>query len=123
MHAGVRRKLSWVVIFTIALHTILWGVATPLAAGPAIDPFSVICHSGAQAADEHSPASPASTPAQACDHCNLCSVAAPPVTLATALAGQLAPARLLHILRPASAATHASLLTTPKLATGPPSFA
>ena len=39
-----RRSISWVAIYAIALHAILWGVA-PMAAAPASDPFSVICHS------------------------------------------------------------------------------
>jgi hypothetical protein len=123
MRTQNRRALSWVAIYAVALHTMLTGIVLQAHAA-SVDPFTIICHSDtAGAPAEQTPASPASVPAQACDHCNLCSVAAPPVALATAFAGQLAPARLLQTLRPVSAAAHSNLATTPKLARGPPSFA
>jgi hypothetical protein len=92
-----------------------------MAAGAAADPFSVICHSEAGAPAEQAPAAPAHT--QACDHCNLCSAAPASAALVPVFAGQLAPARLLQILRPVSAALAGHLATTPKLARGPPQFA
>jgi hypothetical protein len=93
-------------------------------AGSAVDPFSVICHSEAPAtADQPAPASPASAPTHACDHCNLCNAAGPPAALDSVLAAQLAPARLLHVLRPASAAVRDHLATTHNRARGPPAFA
>ena len=115
-----RRSISWVAIYAIALHAILWGVA-PMAAAPASDPFSVICHSEAASPAGQAPAAPAHT--QACDHCNLCSAGPATAALVPVFAGQLAPARLLQILRPVSAALAGHLATTPKLARGPPPFA
>ena len=125
MRAGVRRFLSMVAIFSIALHTVLWGAVAPLADGPAIDPFSVICHSRAPTASptDQSPASPASAPTHACDHCNFCSVTTPLAALDTALASHLLPVRLLQVLRPVTVAAHSHLATTPHLARGPPAFA
>lgn len=115
-----RRSISWVAIYAIALHAILWGVAPMTAASP-LDPFSVICHSEAAAPGEQAPAAPAHT--QACDHCNLCSAGPATAALFPVFAGQLAPARLLQILRPVSAILAGHLATTPKLARGPPQFA
>ena len=119
MRLGGRRTVSLVAIYAIALHAILWGIA-PMAAGPAADPFSVICHSDASVPAEQSPASPA--PMHACDHCNLCSIATSPAALGSVLAGQLAPARLLQVLQPVSAGVRGHLATTPNLARGPPLF-
>jgi hypothetical protein len=115
-----RQSISWVAIYAIALHAILWGVA-PMTAAPSTDPFSVICHSEAPAPTEQAPAAPVHT--QACDHCNLCSAGPAPAALVAVFAGQLAPARLLQILQPVSAALAGHLATTPKLARGPPQFA
>lgn len=125
MRVGTRRVLSLVAIYAIALHAILWGAAVPLVARPTADPFSVICHSGAQAASpaEQAPASPVSAPAHACDHCNLCSTMAPPPALDTVLAGHLTPAKLLQVLRPATAATRDGIANNPNRARGPPAFA
>jgi len=118
MRRGGRWIASVVAIYAIALHAILWGVA-PMAAGPAADPFSVICHSEASAPVEQSP----TAPAHACDHCNLCSAAPAPAALNSIPVGQLAPARLLQVLQPASMAVRGHLATTPHLARGPPAFA
>src|SRR4029077_1761286 len=118
MRPGGRRITGVVAIYAIALHAILWGVA-PMATGPSADTSSVICHSETPA--EQSPASPAHS--QSCDHCTLCSAAAAPAALNSAAVAQLAPARLLQVLRPASAAAYGRLATTPHLARGPPAFA
>lgn len=124
MRVGGRRVLSWVAIYAIALHTILLGVA-PLIAAPTADPFSVICHSEAPATSpsEQAPASPVSAPTHACDHCNLCSAMAPPDPLDGVVVAQLAPARLLQVLRPTTAATRDGIATSLKRDRGPPAFA
>jgi hypothetical protein len=124
MRVGIRRVLSWVAIYAIALHTILLSVA-PLTAAPTIDPFSVICHSEGSATSpaEQTPAIPVSAPSHACDYCNLCNAMAPPDELDSVVAAQLVPARLLHILRPATAATRDGIAANLKRARGPPSFA
>jgi hypothetical protein len=111
-----------VAIYAIALHAILWGVA-PMAAGPSADPFSVICHSEPAAPDQQSPASQVPAPAHVCDHCTLCGAAAAAAALDSVVTGQLAPARLLHVMPPASAGVRGHLATTPNLARGPPPFA
>ena len=121
MRAGVKRGLNWVAIYAIALHTILLGVG-PLIAAPAVDPFSVICHSEAPTGSpaEQAPTSPASGPAHACDYCNLCSAMAPPDELDSVFAAQLAPARLLRILRPTITPTRDGIAANLKRARGPP---
>jgi hypothetical protein len=119
MRARINRFMSVVAIFAIALHGALLGLA-PLAAS-AGDPFSVICHSGApaQTDDDQAPSNSGGT-SQGCEHCNLCSAAAAPAALNDVIVGQLTPARLLQIGRPASALTTAGLAASPKLAQGPP---
>jgi len=116
--------VSWLACFAVAMHSILLGVPQA-ATGAPVDPFSVICHSEAPAASpsEQTPASPVSAPTHACDHCNLCSAMAPPDALDAVLAGQLTPAKLLQVLRPATAATRAGIANNPNRTRGPPSFA
>jgi DUF2946 family protein len=121
MRIGGKRALTVVAIYAIALHAILWGAVSPQAA--AYDPFSVICHSDGADPAGQSPESPSPTPAHACDHCNLCSGGPTPITLVPIFAGQLAPARLLQILRPASSANGRHFVTDIHFARGPPHFA
>ncbi|HMJ44664.1 MAG TPA: hypothetical protein VK522_20570 [Pseudolabrys sp.] len=118
MRSGVKRSFGWLAILVFALHAVLSGVALPAAAST-LDPFSVICHSGVQAdpADQ----SPDTPQPVACDHCTLCgAAAAPPLTLDRIAAGQLLPAKLLHMLRPAPAAARDGLSSNPHQARGPP---
>jgi hypothetical protein len=119
MRLGGRRAIGLVAIVAIALHAMLWGVATPMAAGAPLDPFSVICHSGAQTPADQSPEAPA--PSSSCDHCNVCAAAAaPPATLDRIAAGQLLPAKLLHVMRPAVSTVRDGLASNPHQARGPP---
>lgn len=116
MRSGVKRVLSVLAIYAIALHTILSGIAPPALAST-LDPFSVICHSGTQAPAEQTPEAPSST----CDHCTLCgTAAAPPLTLDRIAAGQLLPAKLLHLMRPAVSAPRDGVASNPHQARGPP---
>jgi hypothetical protein len=107
----------------VALHTVLWAALAPLAASPAIDPFTVICHSPTSAPAEQTPGPGPLLPAHACDHCNLCSAAAPPLTPDTVLAARFEPVRTLQVLRPANIARHDDVAGDPKRARGPPVFA
>ena len=122
---GLRRAVSLAAIYAVALHTILLGIV-PVAAGGSVagDPFSIICHSDAQAVApaEQAPDRPDIIPGHACDHCILCSAAAPPL-LDSVLAGQLAPTRLLQVLQPASTAARSHFAITQHLARGPPYLA
>ena len=124
VRTGLRRAVSLVAIYVVALHTILLGIV-PVAASASVagDPFSIICHSDAQAggAAEQTPGRP-DVPGHACDHCILCSASAPPV-LVSVFAGQLVPLRLLQVLQPASTAARSHSAITPHLARGPPYFA
>lgn len=118
MRLGGRRALGFIAILAIALHTVLSGGAGVTAAS-ASDPFSVICHSGTQAPAEQSPEAP--LPSSSCDHCTLCgAAAAPPVTLDRIAAGQLLPAKRLHVLRPAVSAARDGVASNPHQARGPP---
>jgi hypothetical protein len=111
-----------VAILAIALHGLLLSLA-PLAAAAAADPFTIICHSVPQTpGEDQSPANP-DIGAHGCDHCNLCSAAPTPTAGDDIFAGQLRPARLLHVLRPASADTRSGLAASANRARGPPSFA
>ena len=121
MHGLARQVMSWVAIYAVALHVILLGLAPIAANGASLDPFSVICHSTAPAGEE-APGQPGLVPGHACEHCNLCSTAAPPAP-DIVLVGDLAPTHLLHVLRPASQAPRAGIAFRPNLARGPPPFA
>jgi hypothetical protein len=119
MYRRVKRSFGWLAILAIALHTVLAGAAMPAAAS-AFDPLSVICHSGTQAtAGDQTPDNPA--PSSTCDHCTLCgAAAAPPVSLDRVAVGQLLPAKLLFVLRPAPSAAHDGISSNPHQARGPP---
>jgi hypothetical protein len=123
MRAGVKKALSVVAIYTIALHAVLWAFAGSFAnAAPGVDPFTVICHSVApdETADTQTPAVPVHGPSHACDHCNLCGSVTPPPVPDVVLAGRLTPVRVLDVLRPADLGPHEGRAADPKLARGPP---
>jgi hypothetical protein len=122
MRVRVRQCLGAAAILAIALHGLLLGLA-PLAASAAADPFTVICHSAPQTPGEDQAPANRDIRAHGCDHCNLCSAAPAPGALDEVLAGDFAPARLLHVLRPVSADTRHGLATSPNRARGPPTFA
>ena len=119
---GAKRTISWMAIVAIALQAVLWGVTGPNAAGSTLDPFSVICHSGTQAAPaDQAPADQTPAPSQACDHCNLCS--ATPVALDTldaVFAGYLTPAKVLDVLSAPAVVTNDGVSSNPRLSQGPP---
>jgi hypothetical protein len=119
MRSMLRKAIALVAIYAIALNVVFLGLAP---AGPAAgsDPFSVICHSIAAAEGDEAPAKPGLLPGHACEHCNLCSATEPPPAPDVALAIDLAPAGVLHVLRPVSALSRAGLTSDPKLARGPP---
>ena len=126
MRIGLRKAVSWVAIYAVALHVILLGIASVAAnTSAAVDPFSVICHSVAHAgaAGDEAPIKPDLIPGHACEHCNLCSAAAPPPAPDVAFNVDLKPARILHVLRPASATVRTGVTSDPKLARGPPQSA
>jgi hypothetical protein len=117
---SVRQAVSWAAMYAVALHTIVLGIVPmPAVAG---DPFSIICHSDAQAVapGEQTPGRPDIIPGHACDYCNLCTAAAPPPTPDFALLDRLLPARVLHALRPLSTTVRTGVTSDPKLARGPP---
>ena len=122
MRLGGRRLLSLLAIYAIALHTILWGAGIPYA-GASVDPFSVICHSEADAPAGQTPAEPASAPTHACDHCNICNAMAPPAPEPGAVIALLSPPSLLAILRPTMAVVPDGLSDNPNRARGPPAVA
>jgi hypothetical protein len=122
MRAGIRQVLGTAAALALAFHTALWGIA-PTYAGHPVDPFAVICHSGTTA-----PASPGAddslpTPAQPCDHCNLCSVVAPPIAPDTTLVADFGPRTTLQVLYPANVACKGDVIADSRSARGPPAFA
>jgi hypothetical protein len=112
-------------IYAVALHVILLGLVPIAANGLTVDPFSVICHSAASTAapGDEAPSKADLIPGHACEHCNLCSAAAPPPAPDIVLIGNLMPTRLLRVLRPASHAPTAGIAFRPNFARGPPRFA
>ena len=121
MRARIRRIAGVAATIAIALHTVLWAAVAPFAA-PAVDPFTIICHSETSAPAEQLPADATLPPAHACDHCSLCSAIAPPVPLNVLLITS-APTRVLHALRPADVTPHRDVAADPKRARGPPAVA
>ncbi|HEX5210253.1 MAG TPA: DUF2946 family protein [Pseudolabrys sp.] len=120
MRLFFRRAVTILAIYAVAMHVILLGLTQIAVTGQTVNPITVICHD-ATPGDE-APGKPDLAPGQACEHCNLCGVAPPPEP-ATASIGQLLPARLLHVLRPASQVARMGIAFTPNLARGPPRFA
>jgi hypothetical protein len=122
MRAVIRRVLGTAAGFALALHTVLWGIA-PTHAGYPVDPFAVICHSGTTTPENSAPDDSLPRPAQACDHCNLCSVAAPPIPPDTTLVAEFGPTRPLQVLYPANAVCQGDVVADSRSARGPPTFA
>jgi Protein of unknown function (DUF2946) len=123
MRLLLRRGVTVLAIYAVALHVILLGLVPIAANGEIVNPFSVICHSaGPAAAGDETPGKPDLIPGHACEHCNLCS-AAPPPEPAVLPIGHLLPTRLLQVLRPASHTRSAGVAFRPNLARGPPRFA
>ncbi|MGH6663649.1 MAG: DUF2946 family protein [Pseudolabrys sp.] len=114
--------MTWLAIYAVALHAILLGLAPIGANSATVDPFSVIClhDAGTNSPAGHQPSG--LVPGHACEHCNLCSAVAPPPAPDLVVFGSLLPARLLQVLRPASAAPSVGVAFRPNLARGPPLF-
>jgi hypothetical protein len=125
MRTPFRRVLSIVAITVIALHTALWGGTATHAATAAVDPFSVICHSGEDGAAtaDQAPTSPVPAPGHACDHCNLCGSTSPPAASMGVAAFQFLPDPSSHVLEPVSTITRGGFEVALKGARGPPVFA
>jgi hypothetical protein len=121
MRLGLKRSITFLAIYSIALRIILLGIAPvgPVEAAT-VDPLAFICHGAAQTPADQAPGKPDLVPGHACEHCNLCNAVAPPSAPDVALAATMAPVRVLHVLRPASAAARPSITSDPKLARGPP---
>ena len=126
MRVGFRATVSWVAIYAVALHVILLGFTPSIVnASATFDPFSVICHSVAHAGapGNEAPRKADLVPGHACEHCNLCSAAAPPPAPDVALNVDFKPTHVLHVLFPASTPTRIGVTSDPKLARGPPQTA
>ena len=120
MRALMRRSLTVLAIYAIALHGVLWTAVAPYTASATFDPFTIICHSASVAPDQ----APTQAPLApfGCDHCNLCSVTAPPLAPNTTVAVRFETAVTLPVLYPVDVGRHDSIATDPKLARGPPAI-
>src|SRR3569833_2730698 len=98
MRSGWKKIIGLLAIYAVALHVVLAGLMPVGAVAMPLDPLSVICHSVPSAAGPQDHGVP--QPGHACEHCNLCTALAPPPAPDAPLAGQLAPARVLGVLRP-----------------------
>jgi hypothetical protein len=109
----------------VTLHTTLWGGMTARAPAAAVDPFSVICHSGEDAGGivGQTPTSPGPASSHTCDHCTLCGSASPPVAAPDFAPIQFLADRPPHVLEPLSTLTRSGIEVTLKGARGPPVFA
>lgn len=127
MRVWLRRSVSLLAIYVIALTTIL-SVAAPPTAGAGFDSFSVICHSSADTADTAAAAAEQApgqqSPAKACDHCTLCN-AAPVAAIAFDgfVIGVLTPAKPPRAARPAVSVSADDSRGSPRQAQGPPQLA
>jgi hypothetical protein len=122
MRMQLRRGVTWLAIYAVALHAILLGLAPIAAASAAADPLSVICLHNTDAGSPAGQQPSDLVPGHACEHCNLCSAAAPPAAPDLIVSGNLKPARLLQAPRPASATPNSGVSYCPNLARGPPLF-
>jgi Protein of unknown function (DUF2946) len=122
MRLQLRRSVTWLAIYAVALHAILLGLAPIAAMSAAVDPLSIVCLHNADAGSPAEQQPSGLVPGHACEHCNLCSAAAPPPAPDLIVVGTLLPARLLQVLRPASAVPSAGVAYRPNLARGPPLF-
>lgn len=122
MHVQLRRGVTWLAIYAVALHAIVLGLAPMAATSAAADTLSVICLHDAGAGSPTGQQPSGQVPGHACEHCNLCNIAAPPPAPGLIVIGTLTPARLLQVLRPASAVSSAGVAFRPNLARGPPLF-
>ena len=113
------RSVTLPAIYAVALNVIFLGLTPVIGSAAAIDPFSVICRSAAGAPGAAAPKS-GLIPGHACEHCNLCSVTAPPAAPDVAFRVDLSAKRAAGVLRPASTAPHRDPHSDPKLARGPP---
>jgi hypothetical protein len=120
MRSLARLITSWVAIYAVALHVILLGLAPIATNGDSLNPVAVICHS--VTSDDGASGNPGLAPGHACEHCNLCTAAAPPEP-GIELIGALLPSRLLQVLRPAPHLPRRGIVSSPKLARGPPRLA
>jgi len=120
MFFSCKKIVSLIAIYAVALNVIFLGLTPVSATAAATDRFSVICHSIAGTSSGEAPGKSGFIPGHACENCNLCSAAEPPRALNFALAVSLYPARILHVLLPASAPRRTGLTSDPKLARGPP---
>jgi hypothetical protein len=126
MRLGLRKIVSVVAIYAIALNTILWAALAPVPAGATFDPLTAICHSIADQADSGAavPAGAPAKPSKACDHCTLCGAAPVSAGAADAVpAGVLAPGKVLRVLRPLDAPRATGVTSEQHSARGPPASA
>ena len=119
MRRLLRRSVILLAVYAVALHVILLGLAPFATAGASVDPFSIICHDASGPGGEGL-VKPGLIPGHACEHCNLTSAVAPPPAPDVALAGRMAPPRVLHVLRPVAMPGRVGLTSDPRLARGPP---
>jgi len=121
MRRILRKGVTLLAIYAVALNVIFLGLAPVGATAATIDPFSVICHSVGGTPSNEAPQSDL-VPGHACEHCTLCNAVAPPPAPEVAVNLDLRPARILAVLRPTSAPTRTDVTADPKLARGPPRF-
>ena len=120
----IRRIVSVLAIYLIAITTILWGFSAVQPSGAAFDPFTIICHSGPQDASpsDAGDAPPVFFPQKACSHCILCNVApTASATFDSFVIGPLGPTKTLCHRPPTELASREHIGGSPRQAQGPPS--
>jgi len=119
----LRRSVTLVALYTVALHIVLLGFL-PAGVGSfsPIDPFAIICHTASPS--EHPGEPPQGSlqylPGRAIDRCDLSSVVGLPPTPEASFKVELQPTRLLDVLRPDTAPEQKSPVYPANLIRGPP---
>lgn len=122
MRQLLRQSATFLAIYTIALHAILWGF-TAQPATNAFDPSTVICHSGVSTPSQQTPDRGPIAPAHACDQCNLCNAVALAIVANTGLLARFEPVQTTQVLHAVNIARRDEIAANPKVARGPPAFA
>ena len=122
MRQLLRQSATFLAIYTIALHTILWGFVTQPTTN-AFDPSIVICHSGVSTPSQQTPDRGPLTPADACDQCNLCNAVVFAIVADTRLMARFEPVQTEQFLHAVGVTRRDEIAGNRKVARGPPAFA
>jgi hypothetical protein len=118
---AIRRAVTWVAIYAIALQTILLGIS-PLSSSTTDDTFFVICRNvQAITSIDQMPGGANHFSGHGCDHCVLCNASVSPLSPATFLDTVLSIS-VAHVFLSVLLSPTIGIASNPKLARGPPAI-